>query len=89
MKRDDLIVFYSPKTQRQNGEALQFFTAIGKIIDDAPFQVELSTAFKPFRRKLTFFDCKKWGSPFRSGLFQIDGADFKLISEAMQASIPQ
>lgn len=69
LQRDDLIVFYSPKTQLRDGKALQCFTAIGQVIDDEPFQVEMSESFKPFRRKLSFFDCKE--TPIRPLLDQL------------------
>jgi len=54
----DLLVFYSPKTNFKNGKPLQKFTAIGRITDDIPYQVEVSDDFKPFRRNVDFYDCK-------------------------------
>lgn len=55
----DWLVFYSPKTKFQGGEPLQCFTAIGKITDDEPFQVEMSADFKPFRRQVMFYECQE------------------------------
>lgn len=59
MKCGDWLVFYSPKTNFQGGESLQCFTAIGRIADDEPFQVEMRTDFKPFRRQVMFYDCQE------------------------------
>ena len=101
----DYIVFYSPKTSLNNGEALQKFTAIGKIIDDEPYQAEMSPSFHPWRRNVKFFSCepvpikplidklefitdkKKWGYPFRFGLFSIEQNDFEIIAEAMRVNL--
>jgi EVE domain len=55
--KGDLIVFYSPRTEFQGGEPLQTFTAIGRIADDEPFQVEMSSSFHPWRRRVEFLDC--------------------------------
>jgi len=51
MSRDDWVIFYSPKTAFENGEPLQAFTAIGRIIDDEPYQAQVSPKFHPWRRK--------------------------------------
>lgn len=59
MKREDWLVFYSPKTQFKEGRPLQCFTAIGQIIDDEPFQVKMRPDFKPFRRQVQFHDCEE------------------------------
>lgn len=105
MSRGDLIVFYSPKTSYQDGMPLQQFTAIGKCIDDKPYQVEMSSIFHPWRRNIEFAECKealiknliidlnfikdkkKWGYPFRRGMFEIPKEDFYRIAEAMEAEI--
>lgn len=55
MKAGDYLAFYSPKTSFQNGAPLQEFTAIGKITDDEPYQVEMTPDFHPFRRNVEFF----------------------------------
>ena len=38
LSKGDGIIFYSPRTEFQAGEPLQHFTAIGEIIDEAPYQ---------------------------------------------------
>ena len=54
MQRGDWIIFYSPKTAFTDGEPLQAFTAIGQVIDDEPYQAEMSPDFHPWRRDVDF-----------------------------------
>lgn len=54
LERGDWIVFYSPRTEMRGGELLQAFTAIGRITDDEPFQVEMAPDFHPWRRLVDF-----------------------------------
>lgn len=54
MKKGDRIIFYSPKTTFDGGVPLQAFTALGTIDDDEPYQYEMTPAFVPWRRKVTF-----------------------------------
>jgi EVE domain len=101
LSKGDYLIFYSPKTSLQDGETLQAFSAIGIIADDAPYQVEMTPDFHPWRRKVKFLeseeaaikpllehltfikDKSRWGYPFRVGLFEIQKADFDLITKAM------
>lgn len=57
MARDDWIIFYSPKTALEGGEPLQAFTAIGRVKDDEPYQVQVSSTFAPWRRDMDFLPC--------------------------------
>ena len=95
------MVFYSPRTELRGGEALQTFTAIGRVADGEPYQVELTPQFHPWRRKVDFCRAqeapvrpligdldfiankKRWGYPFRRGLFEIGREDFGRIARAM------
>jgi len=52
--RSDLIAFYSPRVSYPQGESLQRFTAIGQVVDDEPYQVEMTPSFHPWRRRLRF-----------------------------------
>ena len=54
MARGDFVVFYSPKTTLVGGEPLQAFTAIGQIVDDEPYQTDLTPDFAPWRRNVEF-----------------------------------
>jgi hypothetical protein len=68
LKKGDLIVFYSGKMAYPDGEPYQKFTAMGRVIDDKPYQVEMTPTFHPFRRNVEFY--------------KIDEADIKpLITE--------
>lgn len=105
IEKGDFIVFYSPRTDLHGGAPLQSFTAIGRISDDEPYQVEMTPDFRPWRRQVEFFECteapiapmirdlvfignkKKWGFPFRRGLFEVGREDFARIAEAMQATL--
>jgi hypothetical protein len=53
----DRVVFYSPRTDYPDGDPLQRFTAIGSIVDDEPFQVEMAPDFRPWRRRVKFESC--------------------------------
>lgn len=57
LENGDLIAFYSPRTALTDGEPLQAFTAIGRIADDEPYQVEMSPTFHPWRRRVDFIEC--------------------------------
>ncbi len=105
MNRSDFIVFYSPRTRFEEGEPLQHFTALGKCIDDVPYQSEMTPDFHPWRRNIEFIKCKeapikalidnlnfiqdkkKWGFPFRRGMFEITRNDFLKIAQAMGVKI--
>ena len=52
--KDDLLVFYSPRTAFRGGEPLQCFTAIGRITDEEPYQATMSPSFRPWRRRMLF-----------------------------------
>ena len=54
LNQGDLLVFYSPRTKFRDGEPLQAFTALGEVTDTEPYQVEMTTDFHPWRRKLDF-----------------------------------
>ena len=54
MEKDDWLIFYSPKSKLEGGDTLQAFTAIGQIIDDEPYEAEMSPSFHPWRRKVKF-----------------------------------
>lgn len=55
LKKDDWIIYYSSKETHDSTKPFQKFTAIGQVIDDAPFQVYLSNGFEPWRRGVQFY----------------------------------
>ena len=59
LQRGDLLVFYSPRTELRGGAPVQAFTALGRVIDDAPYQVEMTPSFHPWRRKLDFLPAQE------------------------------
>ena len=101
MSKGDWIVFYAPRTDYPDGEALRRFVAMGEVTDDAPYPGQMASLAEAWRRKVRFVTCeeapieplleglefitdkKRWGFPFRRGLFEIGEGDFKLISAAM------
>jgi hypothetical protein len=52
----DRIAFYSPRTAMRSGERLQQFTALGTVTGEAPYQVEVSPDFRPWRLEVAFED---------------------------------
>ena len=52
LRRGDGVLFYSPKLKYQTLEPCQKFTAIGRVLDEEPFQVEQMEGFEPWRRKV-------------------------------------
>lgn len=59
LRRGDRIVFYSPRTEFRGGQPLQAFTAIGRVIDDEPYQVQMSPDFHPWRRRVAFDEAEE------------------------------
>ncbi len=57
--KGDWIVYYSSKDKFENGKPLQTFTAIGKIIDDEPYQPNTHSEFKPYRRDVKYNKSKE------------------------------
>ena len=68
LARGDLIAF-SPRVAYPAGEPLQRFTAIGRIVDDEPYQAEMSPTFHPLRRRVRFVPCEE--VPIRDLLHQL------------------
>ena len=54
LAKGDGIVFYSPRTDMRAGDPVQSFTAIGEVEDEAPYQVEMTPEFHPWRRRVKF-----------------------------------
>ena len=59
LARGDLVAFYSPRTRYPDGDQLQHFTAVGRVLDDAPYQVEMTATFHPWRRRMQFLACEE------------------------------
>lgn len=76
LSRGDLIAFYSPKTDYPKGEPLQAFTALGRVVDDEPYQVEITPDFHPYRRNVEFLDCVE--TPIRPLIDDLDFIEDKM-----------
>ncbi|CAN5374993.1 EVE domain-containing protein [soil metagenome] len=57
MSNGDRIAFYSPKTDYPDGEPLQAFTAIGRLVGDEVYPVEMSPDLQMYRRNVEFLAC--------------------------------
>lgn len=56
MQAGDLVVFYSSKLKIDAPEKCQKFTAVGRLADEDLFQVQVTPAFCPFRRKIEYIE---------------------------------
>lgn len=54
MASGDWMIYYSPKKAFEGKEPYQHFTAIGRVCDEAVYQVEMFPGFFPFRRNIDF-----------------------------------
>lgn len=52
LKPNDWVVYYSPTITLGGKDKLQAFTAIGKIKEGEPYQVDMGNGFCPFRREV-------------------------------------
>src|SRR5260370_18799598 len=51
----DWIAYYSPRTQMKGGEAVQAFTAIGRVKPGEPYPFDMGNGFVPARRGVNFY----------------------------------
>jgi hypothetical protein len=59
LSKGDLIAFYSPRTRFEDGEPLQHFTAVARVLDERPYQAEMTPTFHPWRRQVVFLPCEQ------------------------------
>jgi len=59
LKAGDRVAMYSPRTSYPDGEVLQAFTAIGRIVSGDIYQVEMSPDFIPYRIDVQFEECSE------------------------------
>ena len=99
MKKGDYLLYYSSKYQLNGQEKLQAFTAVGKILDDTAYQVEMFEDFFPFRRDVSYYqpvkDChieqvrthpewRQYASQIRYGHFEVSKEFFLYVFEQMK-----
>lgn len=58
LKPGDWLVYYSPRTLIKAGEAVQAFTAIGQILDQEPYCIDMGNGFVPYRRDVQFMEAQ-------------------------------
>ncbi len=58
MSKGEWLVYYSPKTDFENGEPLQQFTAIGQVTGDSVYEHRMSPDFVPSRLDVRFVKSK-------------------------------
>ncbi|MDB5272797.1 MAG: hypothetical protein JWO58_1164 [Chitinophagaceae bacterium] len=58
MKKGDFVIYYSGKQILGKPDKCQEFTALGKVIDDEVYQVQVSEDFCPSRRNIEFLKSK-------------------------------
>lgn len=54
MNVGDWFVYYSPKTDLNEGEPLQMFTAIGKVTGISVYEYAMAPNFIPYRRDISY-----------------------------------
>ena len=57
MHQGDIFIYYSPKTSMGDGQALQCFTALGKVISTQPYAFQMSPNFIPHRVDIDWHAC--------------------------------
>ena len=60
----DYIIIYSPRESYPDGDVLQHFTAIGRIMTGDIYRVEMTPDFKPYRLDVEFMRCHE--TPIKS-----------------------
>ncbi len=70
LKPNDWIVYYSPTITFGGKDKLQAFTALGKIKEREPYQVDMGNGFCPSRRDVLWLDSQE--SPILPLLNQLD-----------------
>ena len=56
LSKGDFVIYYSSKVSMEGSELYQKFTAIGIVVDEEDYQIDLGNDFKPFRRNIEYFD---------------------------------
>ncbi len=54
MSLGDWLVYYSPATEFPDGTPLRAFTAIGRVVGENPYRVDMGGGFRPFRRDVAY-----------------------------------
>jgi hypothetical protein len=55
----DYLVYYSPTTERQGGEPLRAFTALGRVQSERVYSFDMGGGFVPFRKDVSYLPCAR------------------------------
>jgi EVE domain len=105
MRPGDWLVYYSATEEMGGGERLQAFTALGQLVDDRIYEVELDE-WRPHRRAVRYEAVGRvpiaalapqlhltaqphWGVALRRGHLPLDAHDFQLIAAALRKASPR
>jgi EVE domain len=66
----DGVIYYSPTEQFGGSDRLQAFTAIGLVLEGAPYQADMGAGFQPFRRDVSWLEANE--APIRPLLDSLD-----------------
>ena len=58
LKKNDFVIYYSSKVTMEGSDPYQKFTAIGRVKDDVPYQMDMGNGFKPFRRNIEYYNAQ-------------------------------
>lgn len=101
MKEGDWIIYYSPKETLETKVPYQKFTAIGKVLRGAAYQVELYPNFIPYRKNVSYLEhivsvplsmiskeplWQEYRSRLRFGHFEISKELFDILASLMKSS---
>jgi EVE domain len=50
----DWLVYYSPTTEYPDGAPLRAFTALGRVVGEAPYRFDMGGGFVPYRRDIAY-----------------------------------
>jgi hypothetical protein len=57
MRGGDWLIYYSPAEKMRGGEAVQAFTAIGRVRGGAAYEFDMGGGFVPYRRDVDYLPC--------------------------------
>lgn len=70
LQTGDEVLFYAGKEKLGENTPCQQFVAWGTVVDEAPYQVEISDTFQPYRRNLDFHEVRP--APIRPLITQLE-----------------
>jgi predicted RNA-binding protein len=59
LARGDWVIYYSSKDRISEALPCQRFTALGRVVDDEPVQVEQAPRFTPWRRRMEYLEARE------------------------------